>query len=207
MPTQLPFPTRSKPASSPDGQQIAYTPLADRSAQWKHYRGGTHSQIWIYHRDDHRVDKIPQPEGRANDLDPNWIGETIYFRSDRNGEYNLFAFDTQAKTVKQLTAYGDFPVLNVASGGRPADLRAGGLPAPVRPGRGEKHAAEDRRGHRPGRHRARDTSRAQPKYIRNADISPSGARAVFEYRGEIVTVPAEKGDPRNLTESPGVNDR
>ena len=45
------------------------------------------------------------------------------------------------------------------------------------------------------------------KYIRNAAVSPSGARAVFEFRGEIVTVPAEKGDPRNLTESPGVHER
>src|SRR5262249_22285319 len=45
------------------------------------------------------------------------------------------------------------------------------------------------------------------KYIRNAAVSPSGARAAFEFRGEIVTVPAEKGDPRDLTNSPGANDR
>ena len=103
MPTQLPIPHASQACFSPDGQQIAYTPLADRSAQWKHYRGGTHSRIWIYHRDDHHVEQIPQPADRANDLDPNWIGGTIYFRSDRNGEYNLFAYDTNAKTVQQLT--------------------------------------------------------------------------------------------------------
>ena len=56
MPTQLPIPHGVQACFSPDGQQIAYTPLADRSAQWKHYRGGTHSQIWIFHRDDHHVE-------------------------------------------------------------------------------------------------------------------------------------------------------
>ena len=34
-----------------------------------------------------------------------------------------------------------------------------------------------------------------------------GARAVFEFRGEIVTVPASKGDPHNLTETPGIHER
>src|SRR5262249_19488397 len=45
------------------------------------------------------------------------------------------------------------------------------------------------------------------KYIRDATLSPSGKRAAFEFRGEIVTVPAAKGDPVNLTNSPGVHDR
>jgi tricorn protease len=206
MPTQLPIPHAYQACFSPDGQQIAYTPLADRSSQWKHYRGGTHSEIWIFHRDDHRVELIPQPEGRANDLDPNWIGGTIYFRSDRNGEYNLFAYDTEAKTVRQLTTFGDFPVLNVASGGgRLIYERAGYLylfdPATAENTRLRIGVATDLPELRPR------YVKGSAKFVRSADISPSGARAVFEYRGEIVTVPAEKGDPRNLTESPGVNDR
>ena len=206
MPTQIPIPHAVQACYSPDGQQIAYTPLADRSAQWKHYRGGTHSQIWIYHCGDHHVDKVPQPEGRANDLDPNWIGGTIYFRSDRNGEYNLFAYDIQAKTVRQLTEYGDFPVLNVASGaGRLIYERAGYLylfdPAAEKSARLKIGVASDLPDTRPR------YVKGSAKYIRSADVSPTGARAVFEYRGEIVTVPAEKGDPHNLTESPGVNDR
>ena len=206
MPTQLSIPHAVQACYSPDGQQIAYTPLADRSAQWKHYRGGAHSQIWIYHRDDHHVDQIPQPEDRPNDLDPNWIGGTIYFRSDRNGEYNLFAYDTQAKTVRQLTTYKDFPVLNVASGaGRLIYERAGYLylfdPAGGTSTRLKIGVASDLPDTRPR------YLKGSAKHIRSADVSPTGARAVFEYRGEIVTVPAEKGDPHNLTESPGVNDR
>ncbi|MFZ1935893.1 MAG: PDZ domain-containing protein [Thermoguttaceae bacterium] len=206
MPTQLSIPHASQACYSPDGQQIAYTPLADRSVQWKHYRGGAHSQIWVYHRDDHHVDILPQGNDRPNDLDPNWIGGTIYFRSDRNGEYNLFAYDTSAKTVRQLTTYKDFPVLNVASGGGKLIYEHAGYlylfdPADGKCTRLVIGVASD----------LPDTRvryvKGSAGNIRDADVSPSGARAVFECRGEIVTVPAEKGDPRNLTESPAANDR
>jgi tricorn protease len=73
MPVQLPIPNGVQASYSPDGSQIAYTPLADNSRQWKHYRGGTHSRIWIYRRGDHHVEQIPQPAERCNDLSPNWI--------------------------------------------------------------------------------------------------------------------------------------
>src|SRR5262249_45042271 len=117
MPTQLPIPNGVQAAFSPDGERIAYTPLSDRTGQWKNYRGGTHSRIWIYRKSDHSVEAIPQPKGRCNDLDPQWIGDTIYFRSDRNGEYNIFAYDTTSKKIRALTRHEDFPVLNVGAGG------------------------------------------------------------------------------------------
>src|SRR5262249_27192485 len=104
-------------AFSPDGERIAYTPLADRSGQWKHYRGGTHSRILIFRNSDRSVEEIPQPEGRCNDLDPQWIGDLVYFRSDRNGEYNLFSYDTKRKKVRELPRHDDFPVLAVGAGG------------------------------------------------------------------------------------------
>jgi tricorn protease len=214
MPTQLSIPHAVQACYSSDGQQIAYTPLGDRSAQWKHYRGGTHSCIWIYHRDDHHVDQIPQPAGRCNDLDPNWIGGTIYFRSDRNGEYNLFAYDTQAKTVRQLTRYTDFPVLNVAAGGGRLIYEHAGYLYLLDPRFNELYVPARRASMRLKIGVASDLPDTRPRYvkgsarhIRSADISPSGARAVLEYRGEIVTLPAEKGDPHYLTASPGVHDR
>src|SRR5437762_3892443 len=70
MPTQLPIPWGFEAAYSPDGEYIAYTPVRDASAIWKHYRGGTHSRIWIYRVKDHEVVEIPQPKERCNDLDP-----------------------------------------------------------------------------------------------------------------------------------------
>src|SRR5207302_1594910 len=97
MPTQLPIPHGFEASYSPDGQFIAYNPNSDRSREWKHYRGGTHGRIWIYRCQDHAVEEIPQPEGRCNDLDPNWVGDAVFFRSDRAGEYNLFKFDTKTR--------------------------------------------------------------------------------------------------------------
>jgi tricorn protease len=205
MPTQLPIPHGVEACYSPDGEFIAYTPLADRTVQWKHYRGGTHSRIWIYRCKDHAVEQIPQPEGRCNDIDPQWIGHTIYFRSDRGGEYNLYAYDTVTKKVTQRTDHADFPVLDLGSGSGNIVYEQGAylhLYDPEKETHRRLHigVASDL-----VEARARFVKGA--KYIRNAAVSPSGARAVFEFRGEIVTVPAEKGDSRNLTQTPGVHER
>jgi tricorn protease len=205
MPDQLPIPNGVQAAFSPDGQRIAYTPIADRSGQWKHYRGGTCSHIWIYRRSDHAVEPIPQPASRCNDLDPQWIGDIVYFRSDRAGEYNLFSYDTKSKAVKQLTKYSDFPVFDVGAGGGKLIYEQAGYLHLLDPQKGEDKRLKIGV--------ASDLVEARPrwakgaKYIRSAHLSPSGARAVFEFRGEIVTVPAEKGDPRNLTNSPAAHDR
>jgi tricorn protease len=205
MPAQLPIPHGVEACFSPDGGSIAYTPLADRTGQWKHYRGGTHSRIWLYRRKDHAVTQIPQPEGRCNDLDPHWLGDSVYFRSDRAGEYNLFAFDTATRKVRQLTKHDDFPVLDIGSGGGRLLYEQGGHLHLFDPADGTSTRL------RVGV--ATDLVEARPryvkggKYVRHATLSPSGARAAFEFRGEIVTVPAEKGDPRNLTNTPGVHER
>jgi tricorn protease len=205
MPTQLAIPNSVQGSFSPDGQRIAYTPLGDRSEQWKNYRGGTHSRIWIFSQKDYAVEPIPQPPERCNDLDPQWLGEVVYFRSDRAGEYNLFAYDTRLKEIKQLTRHKDFPVVNVGAGGGKLVYEQAGYLHLYDPASG---AAE-----RLKIGVAYDLVEARPrfvkgaKYIRNAGISPTGARAVFEFRGEIVTVPAEKGDARNLTNTTTVHER
>jgi tricorn protease len=205
MPEQLDIPHGVQACFSPDGSHIAYTPLGDRSAIWKNYRGGTHSRIWIYRRRDHAIQEIPQPKGRCNDLDPQWLGDTVYFRSDRNGEYNLFAYDVKDRSVKQLTRHRNFPVLNVGSGGGRLIYEQAGYLHLYEPSKDEARRLKIGV--------ATDLVEARPrfvkgaKYIRGAAISPSGKRAVFEFRGEIVTVPAAKGHPQNLTESPGVHEQ
>ena len=132
----------------------------------------THSQIWIFHRDDHHVDQIPQTADRANDLDPNWVGETIYFRSDRKGEYNLFVYDTQTQAVQQLTKYEDFPVLNVAAGGGRLIYERAGYIYLFDPGSGANTRLKigvpsDLPDTRPR------YVKATGKQIRNSDISPA----------------------------------
>ena len=112
----LPIPNAARATYSPDGQRIAYNPIAGRFQQWKQYRGGTVSRLWLYDQKSHAIDKIPQPSNRSNDTDPMWIGDTVYFRSDRNGEFNVFAYDTKSKQVRQITKHADFPVLSASTG-------------------------------------------------------------------------------------------
>jgi tricorn protease len=205
MPEELPLPYVFKASFSPDGKRIAYVPLREAFHQWKHYRGGTVSTIWIIRLSDLSVEKIPQPEGRCNDSDPMWIGDKIYFRSDRAGEFNLFVYDTATKKITQLTHFDDFPVLNASAGaGRIVFERAGHLYLfDLATGKTERLTIGV----------AADLLELRPryvqgeKYIRSGDLSPSGARAVLGFRGEIITVPAKKGDFRNLTNSPGAHDR
>ncbi len=205
IPEQLDLPNANKAAYSPDGKRLVYTPLGERFRQWKNYRGGTVSTLWVYDFSDHEAVKIPQPDGRSNDTDPMWIGDTIYFLSDRNGEFNLFSFDTGSRQIEQLTHYSDFPIVDASHGDgtivfeRAATIHTFDLAT------GEISDLQIAV--------AADLQELRPRFvdgsdeIRNAHISPSGSRAVFEMRGEIVTVPAEKGDPRNLTQTPGANER
>ena len=201
----LPIPSAAQATYAPAGDRIAYNPLPRAFDQWKRYRGGRNSEIWLYTNGTHAVEEIPQPATRSNDVDAMWIGNTVYFRSDRDGEFNIYSYDVASKQVRALTRFTDFPVLAASAGaGKIVYERAGYLYL-LDPANGNSRkltigVAADLRETRP-----RWVSGAQ--YLRNAHISPSGARVVIELRGEIVTVPAEKGDARNLTNSPGVHDR
>ncbi|MGZ7040884.1 MAG: S41 family peptidase, partial [Thermoanaerobaculia bacterium] len=203
--TKLPIPNAAKASYSPDGRTIAYVPLGEPTRQWKHYRGGSAARILLFDTTTYAVEQVPQPATFANDTDPSWIGDKLYFRSDRDGEYNLYSFDRKTKQVSRLTNYTDFPVSYVsAQEGKVAFEQAGYLhlfdAATSRDQRLKIGVAADL-----AESRLRFVKGA--KFIRNASLSPSGARAVMEFRGEIVTVPAEKGDDRDITQSPGVNDR
>jgi tricorn protease len=202
---------------TPDGRKVLftspravftnnYTQLFTVSLnEWKQYRGGTVSRIWLFDAASRAVEKVPQPPTRANDVDAMWIGEAVYFRSDRNGEFNLYSYDTRSKQVRQLTRHDDFPVLRASSGGGKIVYEQAGYLHLFDPATTTSHklsvgVPSDLRETRP-----RFAKGAE--WIRHAAISPTGARAAFEFRGEVVTVPAEKGDPRNLTNSPGAHER
>ncbi|MFP5248121.1 MAG: DPP IV N-terminal domain-containing protein, partial [Thermoanaerobaculia bacterium] len=203
--SKLPVPSASKASFSPDGKTIAYVPLREAFLGWKRYRGGTTSRIMLLDLASMNVEQVPQPEGRANDTDPMWIGGTLYFRSDRDGEFNLYSYDRATKNIARLTSFTDFPVLSATTGdGRIAFEQAGYVhlldPATKTPARLKIGIATDLAETRPRFVKA-------TKYVRSGSLSPTGARAALELRGEIVTVPAEKGDDRNLTQSTGSNER
>ncbi len=204
-PSALKIPNASRAALSPDGTKVAYNPLTDAFSQWKNYRGGRNSVIWIVDLKTLALEKVPQPAGRCNDPNPLWIGETLYFRSDRDGEFNLYAYDAQKKSVRALTSFKDFPILNASAGnGKIIYERAGRIHL-FDPGTNASTAL--RIGLAADLAELREHYARGARWIRNAAVSPSGARAVLEFRGEIVTVPAEKGDPRVLTQTPGAHER
>ncbi len=204
-PTQLEIPNAFHASYSPDGKFMAYNPISDAFRQWKNYRGGQTSNIWLFSFQDKSVVKIPQPEGGCNDTGPQWMGDKVYFRSDRNGEFNLFSYDVASKDVKSLLSMKDFPIINMSAGGGKIIIEQAGYlhvfdPSSTTYKRLTIGIAADLLELRPRFVKG-------GTYIRSADISPSGSRAVFDFRGEIITVPAEKGDPRNLTQTTGAHEK
>ncbi len=205
LPTKLPIPHGLRASYSPDGSRIAYIPTPERFQQWKNYRGGTTSRIWIYDTRDHSVQPVPQPEGRSNDTDPTWVGDRIFFRSDRDGEFNLFSFDTGSGEVSRHSEFEDFHLEDLSGSGEVVIYEQAGYLHLYDP------AAESHQRLHIGV--AADLAETRPRwvegpeYIRSASISPSGARAVFGYRGDVLSLPASKGDARNLTRTPGVHER
>ncbi|HEU0185654.1 MAG TPA: PDZ domain-containing protein, partial [Blastocatellia bacterium] len=202
-PTEAPLPMGWEGAYSPDGSRLAYVPLQRWFTAWKRYRGGSATPIWIANLSDSSVEKLPRDD--SNDFNPMWVSDKVYFLSDRSGPITLFTYDTKTKKVAQLIQndgldiksasagpdgiiYEQFGALNIydtkSGKARPVNITINGDMLTLRP-KYEKVANR----------------------INDSAISPTGARAVFEARGEIISVPAEKGDARNLTNTPGVAER
>lgn len=201
----LKLPNAYEATYSPDGAHLAYNPIAPAFLEWKHYRGGMTSTIWLYNFGDNGTEKLPQPEGRSNDVDPMWMGDNIYFRSDRNGEFNVFSYNVRSKAIKQLTDHKEFPVLSASAGGGQIIYEQAGYLHILDPKSG--HSTKLTIGVSADLPETRPRYVKGARYVRNGALSPTGARAAFEFRGEIVTVPAEKGDTRDLTNSVAVHER
>ena len=203
--TKLDIPTAFLASYSDDDKYIAYTPNGAVFTQWKNYRGGTVSRIWIYDTKTHKVEEIQKPASGSNDSSPQWMGDAIYFRSDRNGEFNLYSYNVKSKAIKQLTFYDDFPILSLnANNGKVIYQQAGMLHTfDVNSEKTETLAITINT----------DLLELRPRYVsgkdnvRIASISPSAARVAVDFRGEIVTVPVDKGDPSNLTMTTGSHEQ
>ena len=96
----LPLPSVDWGSFSSDGSTLAYVPVRQWQAAWKHYRGGQTSQVWLVNMKTLDLEKVPREN--SNDSSPVWLGGTVYFLSDRNGSVSLFAYDTKTKQVQQV---------------------------------------------------------------------------------------------------------
>jgi tricorn protease len=204
LPDAVPLPMAEEGSYAPDGARLAYVPLARAFQSWKRYRGGRATPIWIATLSDSRIEKIPRKD--SNDFNPMWVGDTVYFLSDRNGPVTLFSYDTGAKKVTQVLKNQGLD-LKAASAG------AGAI-AYERFGAIHLYDLKTGQAKRVDIRVNGDLPELRPRFekitgsaLRGGGLSPAGARVVFEARGEIFTVPAKKGDPRNLTNTPGVAER
>jgi tricorn protease len=202
-PTALPMPRGFQGSFSPDGKRFAYRMPNAWDEEWRNYRGGQNRPVWIFDLASHEV--VSPPWTDSKDEQPVWVGETVFFLSDRDWAMNVWAYDTRSKQLRQVTKFKDYDVKSLEAGAGAVVFEQAGRIHLMVPKTGEsKPVPITVRGDFPWLTPAwKDVS----SRIVNGAISPTGKRAVFEARGEIFTVPVEKGDARNLTSTPGVAER
>ncbi|HTB90605.1 MAG TPA: PDZ domain-containing protein [Steroidobacteraceae bacterium] len=200
----LPLPSVDWGSFSSDGSTLAYVPVRQWQAAWKHYRGGQTSQVWLVNMKTLDVEKIPREN--SNDSSPVWLGSAVYFLSDRNGSVSLFEYDTATKQVAQvLENHGlDLKTLSAGPGGLvyeqfgslhlydPSSRQDQAVSVSIH---GELAALEPH------------LAAVSPEAVESIAVSPTGVRVVAEARGDVFTLPAEKGNVRNLTNTPGSAER
>jgi tricorn protease len=203
VPEVLPMWRGEAASYSPDATRIAYVPNLKWQVAWKRYHGGQTTPVYLLRLSDLQLEKIPREN--SNDDDPVWVGDIVYFLSDRKGSVSIFAYDTKSKAVKQVVDNMGLDVKSLSAGPDALvyELFGGIYTLDLKTEKSAKVAI----------HISGDLPATRPHYenvgtrIQNAAISPTGVRAVFEARGEILTVPAEKGDVRNLTRTTAVAER
>ncbi len=188
---------------SPDGSAVVVDAMRRWDQEWRHYRGGQNTPLSIL--DLETLSETRLPNDRTVDLQPLWLGEAIYFLSDRDWTMNVWSYRPGSEQLTQLTEFEDIDVKWLdGHGGTLIFERDGYLHTLEAAGKTTKQLDITVRG---------DFPWAEPRWedvgdrVRSASLSPTGKRALFEARGEIFTVPVEKGDARNLTRSSGAADR
>lgn len=203
VPTAIDLPEAWDGAYSPDGRRLAYLPYAPANEAWKRYRGGRTTPIWIANLADAAIEKIPRTN--FNDQHPMWVGDTVFFVSDRDGAATLYAYDVRSKHVtRRIDNHGlDIKSASAGPGGIVYEQFGAIHLFNLTTGTDSALAITP----------AGELSAALPHFVavgdrlQHAAISPTGSRVAFETRGEIITVPAKKGDARDITNTTGATER
>jgi tricorn protease len=205
LPEKLPVPYGEFGAFSPDAARFVYMPMSQDFRNWKRYRGGWAPDLWLFDLPTLAARNITT--NAANDAQPMWFRNTIYFISDRGSEQrnNIWAEDITSGSVRQVTTYSDFDITFPSVGPDAIVFQKGGrlflLSLP-----GEKvsevpiRVVTDQA-------TLRAVTKKADKDINATSVSPTGRRVAFEARGDVVTLPAEHGAAINVTRTSGVADR
>ncbi|MBN1196646.1 MAG: PD40 domain-containing protein [Candidatus Aminicenantes bacterium] len=202
--TPLAIPEGGFGSFSPDGRQIVYTPISREFRTWKRTKGGRAQDIWIYNLETDSARRLTTFTG--TDQHPFWFGNTIYFISDRNLKLNWYAHNLESGNTREVTNFTDNDVLWPSGHDGLLTFEKGGRIHVLETATGSTRAVSIQI--------PSDRPEALPRFRNVAEfvsrfgyaISPSGKRAVFDARGDIFTVPAEKGITYNLTRSQGVRE-
>ncbi len=202
-PELLPAPWGHRASFAPDGNRLIIDRMSRWESEFQDYRGGQNTPLILMNLD--TLEETWLPNERTTDTHPVWLGETIYFLSDRNGPVNIFSYDPASGTVAQVTTFGEPDVKWLTSGAGLLAYERDGYLHTLDPATQESQQLHITvRG---------DFPWAEPQWeyvgdrVGGAALSPTGKRAVMEARGEIFTIPAENGAARNLTRSAGAADR
>ena len=201
--TPLALPRGYQGKFSPDGTRIAYRMNSSWDEERRNYKGGQNKAIWI--ADLKTWDVVTPPWTGSKEMDPVWLGDTVYFLSDRDGVSNVWSFAPAAKQLTQVTRFTDFDVKTLGAGGGAIVFEQAGYVHLLDPKAGKASVVPIMvSGDFPWMmpHWEDVTAR-----MSNLGISPTGKRVVVEARGEIFTIPADKGDVRNLTHTSGAAER
>ena len=204
LPDPLPMPESGAGDLSPDGRRVVYSPLFRDFRTWKRYEGGWAQELYVFDRETHAVQRITD-HPRA-DRDPMWIGDLIYFSSDRSGTLNLYGFNLRSQETTQLTNSSIWDVR------WPSDDGENQIVYELN-GELEVYEIDQQRSRKleitvPNDGLAMRPSRVSAAgLIEDFELSPKGERALFVARGDVFTAPIQKGPTRNLTRSSGNHDK
>ena len=203
MAKQLPVPEGGFCSYSPDGQKLAYNRVMREFRTWKYYRGGMADDIWIW---DMQAETITNVSNNvAQDIFPMWIGDEIYYISDRDKTMNIFVYNTATGATSKVTNYTDYDVKFPSCGGGVVVFEKGGYLYKLDPK--TKQVQQIRVELDDEGTWARTALREVKDFVTNAHLAPDGNRMVVTARGEVFDLPVKKGVTRNLTHTPGAHER
>lgn len=188
---------------SPDGSKIAYNKDSQDNATWKRYKGGRAQEIYVYDLNTNEETNISNYDG--SDRIPMWIGDKIYFSSDRDRTLNIYSFDINTKVINQITKHTEYDVQHPESGSNKIVYEVGGdiWMLSLASGESKKIPVQILTDMEETRPFMKDVS----KNINSIEISPSGKRALIVARGEVFTVAKNEGPARNISDNCGARDK
>ncbi len=204
LPQQLPVPRGGFASFSPDDSKMAFNRVFREFRTWKHYRGGMADDVWIYDFKTGNTENLTN--NPAQDICPMWGPDNkIYFLSDREGRLNLFSTDLGTKETRQLTTFKDFDIKFPSIGKQSIVFEQAGYVwrYDLKTGEARIVPIEIKEDFAIGRNAFLDAS----KHLESVNLAPDGERTIVVARGDLFSVPARNGTPRNLTRTSGAHER